>query len=56
MIPNSAKTIKFKEEKPAVSSLFVCGPRNNGSDTTLTVYYQSVTGNWVSYVKSFDAE
>lgn len=56
MISNSAKTIKCKEEKTAASSILVCGLRGNVSDTTLMVYYQSLTGNWDAYVKSFDVE
>jgi len=38
MISNSTKTIKSKGEKPITSSMFVCGPRGNVSDTTVTVY------------------
>lgn len=56
MVSNSVKVTKCKTENPALSSMFVCGPRSNVHDTTSIVYYQSLTGNWDAHVESFNVK
>jgi len=40
------KSILWKEEKPALSYMFVCGPTGSVSDIASTVYYRELVLTW----------